>query len=85
MRSRAVETIDMLTTGKGIPSPQFDGIEIEKNSYLPFCANIIVKYKNVVGGLHTLGLLSEFFVLEKEDEEPIREIYRIELGKIQFD
>ncbi len=78
---RAAEAMAVLTTGNGYPSPQFDGFEIVTDDYNPFRVNIIVKYKNVMGGLHAPGIPSGFTILDKEDGEPIREIACLDLEK----
>ncbi len=73
---RAAEAMDILTGGKGVPSPTFDGFEIVTDDYVPFQVNLKVHFKNVVGKLKTLDAPFGFVMMEKENE-PMREIARV--------
>lgn len=79
--ARAAEAMDLMVNGSGVPSPQFDAFEIVQDDYVPFRVNIMVRYRNIVGGLHAPGVPYGFSILDKEDGEPIREISRTELGE----
>lgn len=74
---RGAEAMANLVFGVGYRTPDFESFEIVQDDYVPFFSNIVVNYKNVVGGLKSLGVPFGFYILEEETSEPIREIARI--------
>ena len=78
---RAAEAMSILVGGDGVPSPAFDSFEIVRDDYVPFRVNIMVNYKHVVGKLESKGVPFGFYILDRVDGEPVRDIVSVILNE----
>ena len=89
--ARAAEAMCVLIGEEGVPSPEFDSVEVIQDDYVPFFANVRVNFKNIVGELVAEGVPSGFYILDSESGSPLRVISRTCLEgdsvrvKVEFD
>ena len=66
---RAGEAMAVLLGYEGVASPEIDRFEIVQDEYKPFCWNIMIHYKNIVGELEALGVPSGYYICNSSGQQ----------------